>query len=47
MYMGRSVTDDMYTNDIYFIVMVVLGSFFLLNLVVAVLYMKFHEGVNE
>lgn len=47
MFMGRTAFNEIFLNDIYFISMVILGSFFLMNLIKAVLFVKFHEAVSE
>lgn len=46
MYTGRDVTNTLYFNDIYFVSIIVLGSFIVVNLVIAVLYVNFHEAFN-
>jgi len=47
MYMGRDVLDIDYINDLYFIVVVIFGAFFIVNLVVSILYLKFRESAKE
>ena len=44
MYMLRDVTSRNYIFDFYFILLVLIGSFFLINLVVAVLFNSFEES---
>ena len=36
MYMGREVSENKYINDFYFVIMIAIGAFFLINLIVAV-----------
>lgn len=43
MYTSRDVTDTLYTTDLYYVSLVIIGGFVILNLTIAVLYMNFHE----
>jgi hypothetical protein len=43
MYAGRDTTNNIYINDAYFISLVVLGSFIVINLVISLLYIYFHD----
>jgi hypothetical protein len=45
--MGREVTDVKYINDMYFVLMIAIGAFFLINLIVAVQYDSFDEAQKE
>jgi len=47
MYMGREVSEIKYVNDLYFVLMIAIGAFFLINLIVAVQYDSFEDSVNE
>lgn len=47
MFIANETTEYSYFNDFFFTVLVVIGAFFLLNLIAAVLYMKFHESFTE
>ena len=42
MYHSRDVTDTLQTTDLYYVVLVIIGGFVILNLTIAVLYMNFH-----
>lgn len=42
MYTGRDVSGNKYSNDPYFIALVVIGAYLVINLVIAVLYINFH-----
>ena len=44
MYMLRDATSNNYLYDFYFILLVLIGSFFLINLVIAVLFSSFEES---
>ena len=47
MYMGRDFSGNMKEfNDIFFIIIVIIGAFFLINLIAAVLFVKFHDSVQ-
>lgn len=47
MYMGREVSETKYVNDFYFVLMIAIGAFFLINLIVAVQYDSFDDSVKE
>jgi voltage-dependent calcium channel L type alpha-1D len=47
MFYASRTTDYGLFNDIFFTSLIVIGAFFTLNLIAAVLYMKFHEGYKE
>ncbi|CAG9333637.1 unnamed protein product [Blepharisma stoltei] len=47
MFEGRMAYNEILLNDIFFVSLIVIGAFFLLNLIKAVLFVKFHEVVNE
>jgi hypothetical protein len=44
MYVGRDVTDTLYINDIYFLLMIIIGAFVVVNLILAVLFTNFHDN---
>jgi hypothetical protein len=47
MYIGRDVTNFIYLNDLFFVLLVVVGSFILINLVIAVLYTNFSSAFEH
>lgn len=47
MYIGRDVTNFIYLNDMFFILLVIVGSFILINLVIAVLYTNFSSAFEH
>ncbi|CAG9334511.1 unnamed protein product [Blepharisma stoltei] len=47
MFEGRLAYNEVLTNDLFFVSLIVIGAFFLLNLIKAVLFVKFHEVVSE
>ena len=44
MYMLRDASGNNYMFDFYFVLLILIGSFFLINLVVAVLFTSFEES---
>lgn len=44
MYVGRDVTSTLYINDAFFILMVIIGAFIVINLILAVLFTNFHDN---
>ena len=47
MYWAREVSDNKYTGDIYFIIMIFLGAFIIVNLAIAVQYDTYDESTKE
>jgi hypothetical protein len=47
MYWAREVSDSKYVGDIYFILMVFLGAFIVINLIIAVQCDTFDESKQE
>ena len=46
MYMLREATSFNYIYDLYFVLMILIGSFFLMNLLIAVQFNSFYESNN-
>ena len=44
MYMLREASGYNYIHDFYFLLMILIGSFFMINLVIAVLFNSFEES---
>ena len=47
MYWAREVSDNQYIGDIYFIVMVFLGAYIVINLIIAVQVASFADSKQE
>lgn len=47
MRMGRAVVNQKFLNDIYFYLLIAIGSFFLIKLTVAAIYLKFEMTLGE
>lgn len=47
MYIGRDTTGIMIFNDLYFILIVFFGAIILVNLIIAVIFSKFHEAIEK
>lgn len=43
MYSGRNALGSVVINDIYFIIMIIIGGFFLLEFIITILYLNINE----